>query len=402
MTDYADWTYEGVMLHDTLIGHPPPNVILKHYPVPNSLETIGIGLLCFVFPAEVAAKVWLLIYFGLVIVVSFYMYRSWKHCSPLVWLVIPGVFVGLDLWWGFVGFLMGVLWTTLMSGMLLRSTRSRWKYGAVLVLAFFTHMVPFSVALLLLLCFSIERRQYNLLWQALPAAALTIWYAVGRFFLAGDADGQTGMEDSVRYLSGPFWGFKINTYLKSFDFVNPALASTGLLPLKIGDGAFLVFFFFNLVTAGIFFYLILRAIRRAFRSGEDTRFFWIAFLASVPLILLLPGAALGISDPGARILQSVLWPALWLCTGNTRLLRIAALSAAIVSCLNVWQWSNIAFASPSQILSSSNRSSLPPFISKFGQTQYSKGDEFYEALRRGDMSLPVWPTGMFRPVPPVQ
>jgi hypothetical protein len=398
MKDYGDWTYEGVMLHDTLIGHPPPNVVLKHYPVPNSLETVGIALLCFVFPAELAAKVWILIYFVLVTLVSFYMYRSWKHCSPLVWLVIPGIFLGVGFWWGFVNFLTGVLWTTVMAGMLLRGSTSRWKYGAVLVLAFFTHMVPFAAALLLLVCFSLDKRRYTLLWQSLPAVGLTVYYAIGRYFFAGNVDGHGGMVSSVRYLSGPFWAFKVNTYLKSFDFVNPVVKSTGLLPLELGSGIFLLLFSLNLVIASIFFYLIVFAIKREVRTASETRFFWIAFLLMIPLVLLLPGEALGVSDPGARVLQCLLWPALWLCSGNIRALRIAAVLAALLSCLNIWQWANLAFAPPPQkILSSGSRSNLPAALSTFGQAQYFGGEPFHEALQQGDMSLPVWPTGMFRP-----
>jgi hypothetical protein len=399
MQDYSDWTYEGVMLRDTMTGHPPPNAILKHYPVPNSLETVGIALLCFVFPAELAAKVWILIYLGLTFLVSLYLYRSWECSSPLLWLVAPGIFVGLDFWWGLVSFLLGVLWVMLLSGMLLRGTNSRWKYAAVLVLAFFTHMVPFSMAMLLLFCFSIERRRYSLLWQALPGVVLTIWYVFGRYFLGGNADGQAGMKSTVRYLSTPFWAFKVNTYLKSFDFVNPATSSKGLLAIRVGDAAFLLLFLLNLVIASAFLYLIFTSIRRAIRSRSETRFFWIAFAMTLPLIVLLPGAALGISDPGARVLQSALWPALWLCAGNVRVLRVAAVAAVLLSCLNVWQWSTLVFAAPPPVLSS-GRSRLPSVISKFGQAQYSDRYEYYEALRRGDMSLPVWPTGMFRPAVP--
>jgi len=193
------------MLHDTLAGHLPPNALLKHYPVPNSLETVGIALLCFVFQAELAAKIWILIYLVLTIFVSFYFYRSRGFSSPLLWLAVPAVFVGLDFWWGFISFLLGVLWVMLLTGMLLRGVSSSWKYAAVLTLAFFTHMVPFSVAMLLLICFSIERRRYSLLSQALPGVVLTIWYALGRYFLGGNADGHAGMESRVRYLSSSFW-----------------------------------------------------------------------------------------------------------------------------------------------------------------------------------------------------
>jgi hypothetical protein len=399
MQDYCDWTYEGVMLHDTIAGHPPPNAILKHYPVPNSLETVGIALLCFVFPAEVAAKVWILIYLGLTFLVSLYLYRSWRFSSPLLWLVVPGIFVGVDFWWGLVSFLLGVLWVMLLSGMLLRDINSRWKYAAVLVLAFFTHMVPFSMAMLLLFCFSIERRRYSLLWQALPGVALTIWYVLGRYFLGGNADGQAGMKSTVRYLSPAFWAFKVNTYLKSFDFVNPATSSKGLLAIRVGDVAFLLLFLLNLVIAAAFLYLIFASSRRAIRSRSEIRFFWIAVAMTLPLIVLLPGAALGISDPGARVLQSALWPALWLCAGNVRVLRVAAVAAVLLSCLNVWQWSTLVFAALPPVLSS-DQSHLPSAISKFGQAQYSDRYEYYEALRRGDMSLPVWPTGMFRPAVP--
>ena len=57
--DYGEWTYHGVLLRDALRGAPEPHYFLKHYPVPNSLTTVGMGLLMLSLPWAPAAKVWL-------------------------------------------------------------------------------------------------------------------------------------------------------------------------------------------------------------------------------------------------------------------------------------------------------------------------------------------------------
>ena len=59
LTDYANWTYQGVLLRDHLLGHADAAHALKPYPVPNSAATLGIGFLSLLLPWTIAAKAWL-------------------------------------------------------------------------------------------------------------------------------------------------------------------------------------------------------------------------------------------------------------------------------------------------------------------------------------------------------
>jgi hypothetical protein len=109
--DFADWSYEGVLLHHSILGQADIGSSLKHYPVPNSLVPVGIGVMCFLFPWKIAAKLWLVLYLTLIFVVIYRVLRARKETSLVVWLIVPAIFTSPDFWYGFADFLMAVLLT---------------------------------------------------------------------------------------------------------------------------------------------------------------------------------------------------------------------------------------------------------------------------------------------------
>ena len=123
LTDYANWTYQGVLLRDHLLGRPDVAHVLKRYPVPNSAVTVGIGVLALVLPWMIAAKVWLCLQLGVSWVALRHLLRTGGG-GAATWVVVPqAVFLNVNLWYGFVNFQLGICWVMLMASLLLRRVR---------------------------------------------------------------------------------------------------------------------------------------------------------------------------------------------------------------------------------------------------------------------------------------
>ena len=138
---------------------------------------------------------------------------------------------------------------------------------------------------------------------------------------------------------------------------------------------------------------MIKAGLRAVRSGADDRFLWFGVAALVPLYLLAPGAALGVSDPGSRLLQTGLALALVLCCRSSGWpLRAAAGCSTILALAVLLLFSRFAFG---RAVVLDHPETLPKTLAEFAHVPNHDQDSFYEALERGDYQLKVFPTGMF-------
>lgn len=399
LTDYANWTYQGVLFHNHLLGLPDAAHTLKLYPVPNSASTIGIGLLSLLLPYMIAAKLWLCLQF----LISFIALRHFLRTvqgSDALWFIAPAaIFLNMNFWYGFMNFELGLCWVLLVASFLLRMGRGREMgarqesiFGILLVLAFFTHFIPFAFACLLLILYCVQERRYRLLWQIVPGAVLSVWYLLGRYLLSENADGQAGMVASVRTFSGAFWAYKVNSYLKSFGFINPGSTDGSIDITLFGRVIFVVLFLVNAVLCAILAWLMIRAVISAFRNHAPERFVWTAIALMLPLYALSPGSALGVSDPGARVLQVVLAVAILMIGSYGIPLRVAAGCATLLTLVGVILFARLAMTPGAPV---STGRPLPHHLVIFGHVPYDDQNYFYSGLERGDMSLPVFPTGMF-------
>jgi hypothetical protein len=391
--DYAEWTYHGVLLRDVLQGHPDAGYALKNYPVPNSLTTVGLGLLMLALPWKIAAKLWLLCEVALGLFAAWQLQKAAGRAQAWQVLVLPAaMLLGTTFWFGFTNFMFGVFFAMLVCALLLREVQSRWMYAALLLLAFFSHMIPFAFAGLAVVLYALERRRLRLLWQLLPAVVLSGWYFVGRG-LHGDADAHAGMASSVPFFTPLFAAFKANSYLKCWGFVNPAATGHDSVLLRlVAAKIFVVLFVLNMLIAVAVFVLIAVAAWRALREKTRGRFLWAAIAIFFVAGVVLPGAAAGISDPGGRMIQIAVWTGVCLVSVRWQWLRVGLVACGIVlATADCYELQAVAMQPP--MVGSATQ--LPERVRDFGHVYYAHQAADYDAIEAGKMSVEIYPTAMF-------
>jgi len=396
--DFGDWTYEAVLLRDLLLGHGHAGYWLKQYPVPNSFNTVVMALFGIVLPWKAAAKLYLCLQLAIGFVASLALFAAARSRRPglrsTLWFVVPGaVFLGVNFWYGFMNFQVGVAWAMLVCALLLVGSEGIVLFSFLLTLTFFTHMIPCAFACLAVLLYARQYRRWRILWSLLPVVILSGAYVVGRFVYAHNADAQAAIDTKIRYLSGAFFAFKVNTFLKSFGFVNPSSNLDTSVALRLfGDKVFLVLFLLNALLAAIFLYLIVRRVTECFRTRCPQSFLWWTFLIFVMSYAVAPGKGLGVSDPGARLLQTALWIALFLVADSEWLMRIAAVCGLCLLAANFVLFNTLATAPPQ---AGAEQTKLPPFIAHFGHMPYQDKTQYYDDLARGRFNEDIFPTGLF-------
>lgn len=410
--DFGDWVYEGVLLRDVLLVQPQHLYLIKHYPVPNSFNTLLMGVLMLGMPWQWAAKLYLCLQLAFqfcAAVVFFYACRSVRPAvRPEIWLIVPGaILLGVNFWYGFMNFQTGVAWAMLVCALLLWRAGPVAPYAVLLVCTFFTHMIPCAFACLALIAAAVYDRRPALLRALVPTAVLTIWYLIGRFFYAHNADARARIDTKIVYLSKDFFAYKINSFLKSFGFVNPSTNADHSLSLYLlGDKLYFALFLINAILAAIFLWLIVQRCYRSIRIGALDAFLWTAVLVFGVIYLVAPGSALGVSDPGARALQVALWTAMFLAAGSRWPVRIAAACAVILFAANFYLFNRLAMMPTYQKATSGEMgvsialnvdppSKLPRAVTHFGHIPFQDKTQYYQALEEDDMELDIFPTGMF-------
>ena len=398
LTDFANWTYQGALLRDHLLGLPDAAHALKLYPVPNSAATVGIGLLCLLMSWQLAAKLWLVTQLGFALASIRYFLRA-IGADASAGILGATLFLNLNLWDGFVNFQMGMSWVLVIAAVLVRRqaepcAKGDWRIGTLLLLTFFTHMLPFTFAALLVVLYCVQTRRFRLLWQLLPSGLACLCYVAGRYSLGADADEQAGrMAESVRNYSAAFWAFKGNSYLKSLGFVNPTYSGRSALVAWAGRGGFLLLLAMNLALAVAVAWCLYSGLRRHLLAKTPERFLWMGVVALLPLYVVAPVSFLGVSDPGSRFLQLSLMLGLLLCAQSpTRPLPIAKACALVMLTVDLAMFSHFAYGPEKPV---EKIDSLPHVIASFAHVFNHNQDYLVRALEHGDRTEPVFATGIF-------
>lgn len=392
--DYPEWTYQGALLRNMIQGHPDSAYLLKNYPVPNSLTTLGLAGLMAIMPWSAAAKVWLLAEVALGIWSARRLQRAGGGRQSWQLIVLTaGSVLGINLWYGFTNFQFATFFAMLFSALLIEQFESEWIYGALLILVFVSHMIPFGFALCILFLYARQNRRWQMLWQTLPSLFLTAWYFLGRITHA-NVDSRAGMHSSVRYASWAFVAFRINTCLKCWGLVN-AVSSFhySVLVKLIGEKLFLLFFCLDAIIAAVVLALAAMAARKSVLNRDSIRFFWHGVILFFLVGLFMPGTAAGISDPGARMVQLSMWCAVCVVVANRRWIR-AALSGCAVAlmALSFYQMVVVAERPP---VAGTTGGSLPRVLQNFDHVEYSAHSSYYDKIGQGKMDAPIFPTAMF-------
>lgn len=398
LTDYANWTYQGELLRAHLLGLPDAAHALKDYPVPNSAATVGIGLLCLIVSWPLAAKLWLVLQLVFALASVRYFVRA-AELDRGATVLGAALFLNLNLWEGFLNFQMGMSCVLILAAVLLqRRGEPRvghdWVIGALLLVTFFVHMVPFAFAGLLVVLYCFEWRTLRLLWQLIPSGLGCFWYVAGRYLLGADADAQAGMmAESVRNYSAAFWAFKGNSYLKSLGFVNPTYLGRSALVAWAGRGGFTLLFGLNLVLAVAAAWCLFSRLRRGLSEKTPERFLWMGMMAFLPLYVVAPVSFLGISDPGSRLLQLSLVLGLLLCARwVSKPLGIAQACALVLMTVDLAMFFQFAYG-PEK--AGKEGSPLPRTVVSLARVFNHNQDYLLRALERGDRTERVFATGIF-------
>ena len=400
LTDYANWTYQGVLLHDHLLGVPDAAHALKRYPVPNSAATVGIGLLCLLMSWQMAAKVWLAMQLVLAWASLYFFLRAADLPKSAI-VVGTVLFLNLNLWEGFVNFQMGLSWVLVIAALLLRRpedrptpVRQEFLIGFFLMLTFFTHMLPFMFAGMLVVLWCFQKRSFRLLWQLIPSGLACVWYVAGRYLLGANADGQAGlMAESVRNYSAAFLAFKGNSYLKSLGFVNPTYSGHSALFAWAGETGFVFLLGLDLVIAIAVAGCSSSVLRRLFVQKKSEQFLWLGVVILLPLYLVAPVSFLGISDPGARLLQlSLVLAVLLSARSQSKGFAVAQGCALVLMTVDLAMFPYFAYG-PEQ--PTKKVSTLPCPVLSVAHVSNHDQDSLLRALGRGDRTEPVFVTGIF-------
>ena len=397
LTDYANWTYQGALLRDHLLGRSDAVHALKPYPVPNSAATVGVGLLSLLMSWQWAAKLWLAaqLVFALVSI-RFFLRAIGADASASI--LGAALFLNLNLWDGFINFQMGMSWVLVVAAVLVRrqqepQTGRDWILGVLLLLTFFTHMLPFAFAGLLVILYCFELRRFRLLWQLVPSGLACLWYVAGRYLVGANPDNQGAISDSVRNYSAAFWAFKGNSYLKSLGFVNPMYAGKSALVAWAGKGGFVLLFGLNLALALAVAWCIFAVMQESLFQQTKVRFLWVGVVTLLPFYLVAPVSVLGISDPGSRLLQLSLVLGLLLCARlSSKSLTLAKGCALVLMSVDLAMFSHFAYGPEKP---SEDGAPLSHAVVSWAHAFNHNQDYLVQALERGDRTKLVFPTGIF-------
>jgi hypothetical protein len=392
--DYAEWTYHGVLLRNVIQGHPDAAYLLKPYPVPNSLTTAALGVLMTAMSWQMAAKLWLMAEVLLGACCAWELQKSAKTVQGWKAFLIPtAVLFGTPFWFGFMNFMFGTYLAMLLCALLLRRVESRWLYGALLVVLFVTHMVPYGFALALFALYAWQHKQWKLMLQTVPSLLLSAWYFAGRA-MYGDADGKAGMVSSVAWGTARFAVFKVNTYLKCWGMVNPAPNEQESILLRlVGEKIFALLLLADFVIALGLSVLLAMAAWKALREKTEQRFLWIAISLFFVVALLMPSEMAGLSDPGGRMMQVAVWTGMCVVVANRSWLRrTLACCAGTLLAVNLFLVGTVARDAK---MTGAVGGSLPASARGFAHVYYTRRQDYYDSIAEGKMDREIYPTAMF-------
>lgn len=387
--DYPMWAYEGVLFHHFLTGHPVAGYVIKHYPIPQSVTVVMVGLLNTLFAWNLAIKLWMCLYLVLASAASWMMARALRVTSALLVVTLPPViFLNLDMWWGHISFEVGFCLVMMFIALAVQQAR-RWTLSLLLVAIFFCHMEACACAFLFLGFWIWSTRQWRNAWIAVPTLLLSAWYAMGRV-LSGNADASNVGAPLHPYGSRLFLIFKASSYFKIFGYVN-ARTMDGLSQSEaiFCRPLFVALLAISLCLSCLCLYHLIRAalvappIDRKYLRGFIA--FLLVFAAFVPQVFL------GSSDPGSRLVLMAAAVGLFLFDWQRPSAKVIAALSVLFCVVNLWQFARLdnSPAMPGHV------ADLPAPLLTYGQVFPPASIIYYDHLQSGKLDLDISSTALF-------
>jgi hypothetical protein len=224
LQDYPDWVYQGWVFSRALRGHSPPGYQILHYPVPNEMLTMSLGLLDLVFSPEISGKLVITLVIGLFTAGSIYLLTALNRSEDNPLLFVPFVFLFNGfLFGGELAYLLGLGELFIYAGYLIRTASSPERANPLLILVascvlFFTHIAAYAAAVLIsaaVLCANFRKQVwYRIVLPFLPSVLLLGWSFVAQKLHHGPAADAVWRFWTVHQLAGavvevfsPFQGF---------------------------------------------------------------------------------------------------------------------------------------------------------------------------------------------------
>ena len=430
LQDYPDWVYQGVLLAKVFTHHAAPGYVLKHYPVPNSLTTLGIAALSLALGWKLAAKFWLLFVLACLAFANLRLFYKLQSRNFAVLLILAcSTIVGLDFLNGSINFQLGLALYLVVLSLLLTPKASHITISFLLLACFFTHMLPCAAGLLALTALAIQERRWQRLLPAVPTCVCLGWY-----MLARNLENSGAKQSSLHLLPALLATFAFLLWsasgrskitpastAKTLALVVPGTFSGVLLQAKIADilgmlGPFNVlagypdvshvlwtpFLFrwiglFGAILAVIAFVVWVQSSWNLQQSQDNRRFLSVTSLALLLFSLLCPLDALGVTGINNRFLHLGLASGLTVVSTTPYHRWITGLGLAILPlCLcNLYQFDRTQRFQQTV--------SLPYGISNpFGTLPVvlTTRRDFYTDLQGGIYGRTIFPTAMFQPSVP--
>ncbi len=407
LQDYAQWVYSGVILNGKLLGLSLPAYSCRLYPVPNSLTTVFIAVLLFIFKAGFAAKLLVVLYLSLfawiVMAVNKHLYPGQHVQKSLI--ILSTVIISSSFWNGYMNYQLALL---IFAGYYLIRLKGRDSLFITTVFGiaiFFSHAVVFAVFFIYVFyCHFSLRSPDRRLFALLPPAALTIWYLYENFLRGGGGDGMA-LTSPINEGLVNLAMYKVYTFLKAGPFQNFILPNKESY-LEGSNGIYYLFIFTSAVFLILLFLNIAHGLYKKStgksRPDGDAVFFAIVFLS----YLFFPPKLLGVVNLGERLMMIGLMFLLFRVTFNRRLLSIPVMIAVMFTVYNIVFLSvgDRTGVRPVQ----SGESQMPEtrrlsreFQSLYTVTQHKylnhrifEGADHYRAIDEGDFTKGVFPTGL--------
>ena len=183
--DFAEWLYQGQIVKNSVLDAATvEQFTMATYPVPNSLVTMILAGLSFIFTPLWAGRVFLiLMLLGWFTVIRLFCSRfvdtQWRGAASLV--LFASTALATFFWYGFASYQLALLLLTWFFAIY------KTKTGATVIAAFglaifFSHAIIFLIFGLFLGISFLLKRDKSIFVGLLPATACSLWFLVGRHF----------------------------------------------------------------------------------------------------------------------------------------------------------------------------------------------------------------------------